>query len=317
MRKTRKFIQLDGRKRDRIESLLDQGVTQKEIAKIVGVHKSTISREIQKRKRQDGTYSATAADLKAGVKRSNSKYQGMKIEQDPELKKHIISEMKDKQSPDGIAGRMKDEGRRGRVSADAIYRWLRSPLGQQYCNYLCTQRYKKKPHSDAPKRQIIPDMVSIHSLSGDVGVVTEGDTFLSPRKVSKASAVLVVWRESKLIKGDLVQSLRPVHTTRVMKRIHATYKSDVMILDQGGENREHEQFGVKSVFCDKASPRQKPLVECSIGLARRWFWPKGTNLRLVSKEEFQINIEILNNKYRKSLRYRSANEVARESGILG
>ena len=89
-----------------------------------------------------------------------------------------------------------------------------------------------------------------------------------------------------------------------------------MILDQGGENREHQKFNIPSYFCDPASPRQKPLVEGSIGLCRRWFWPKGTNLKLVSKEEFQINIEILNNKYRKSLRYRSAKEVAREYGIF-
>ena len=148
------------------------------------------------------------------------------------------------------------------------------------------------------------------------GFVTEGDTFLSPKKVSKTSAVLVVWRDSKLLKGDVVKSLRPIHTTRVMRKIHTENKSDVIILDQGGENREHQKFNIPSYFCDPASPRQKPLIESSIGLCRRWFWPKGTNLRLVSKEEFQNNIEILNNKYRKSLRYRSANEVSREYGIF-
>jgi hypothetical protein len=34
------------------------------------------------------------------------------------------------------------------------------------------------------------------------------------------------------------------------------------------------------------------------------------------KEEFQEKIEILNNKYRKTLQYRSANEVSRECGII-
>jgi len=69
-------------------------------------------------------------------------------------------------------------------------------------------------------------------------------------------------------------------------------------------------------FCDPASPRQKPFIESSIGLCRRWFWPKGTDLRQVGQEEFADKIEILNNKYRKTLRYRSANEVARECGII-
>lgn len=316
MRKTRIFVQLDEYKRDRIEALLNKGVEQQEIAKIIGVHKSTISREVQKRKRLDGKYKADAAHHKALVARGNSKYQGMKIEEHPEIRKYIISELKQYQSPECIAGKMKEEKRDGRVSSDAIYRWLRSSYGQRYCKYLCTKRYRKKSQSDAPQRHIIPNMTSIHNMPPDPGFVTEGDSFLSPKKISKTSAVLVVWRETKLLKGELVKSLRPIHTTRVMKKIHSENKSDVMILDQGIENQEHEKFGVPSYFCDPASPRQKPLIESSIGLLRRWFWPKGTDLSKISNEEFQEKIEIMNNKYKKSLHYRSANEVSREYGIL-
>ncbi len=314
MRKS--FRHLDFHARDRIEALWKAGHEQQEIAEILGVHKSTVSREIQSKKKENGEYKADVAEHKAGVKRGNSKYQGMKIEEHPELKKHIISELKRSQSPECIAGRMKEEGWKVRVSSDAIYRWLRSIFGQRYCTYLCTKRYKEKPHSEAPQRVMIPHMTSIHDLGSDPGWVTEGDTFLSPKKISKTSAVLVVWRDTKLLKGDIVKSLRPMHTTRVMKKIHREYKSDVMILDQGGENREHEKFGVSTAFCDPASPRQKPLIENSIGQLRRWWWPKGTDLSKISKEEFQEKIEIMNNKYKKSLRYRSANEVSREYGIL-
>jgi IS30 family transposase len=299
-----------------LQSLLDRGCEQNEIARILGIHKSTVSREIRKRKRLDGTYSATVAEHKALVKREDSKYQGMKIEKNPTLRKHIISELKQFQSPECIAGNMRNEKMEPRVSSDAIYRWLRSSFGQRYCKYLCTKRYRKKPHSKAPERHIIPNMTSIHNRPADPGWVTEGDTFLSPKKVSKTSAVVVVWRETKLIKGDLVKSLRPIHTTRVMRKIHSENKSDLMILDQGGENREHEKFNVPSVFCDPASPRQKPLIENSIGQLRRWWWPKGTNLSKIPRQEFQEKLEIMNNKYKKSLRYRSANEVSREYGIL-
>jgi transposase, IS30 family len=316
MEKTRIFVQLDEYKRDRIEALLNHGVEKKLIAKIIGVHKSTITREVQKRSRQSGEYKASSAQHKALVSRSNSKYQGMKIERHPDLRKHIISELKKYQSPDGIAGRMKEEKWVARVSGDAIYRWLRSVHGQKYCKYLCTKRYRKKPRPDAPKRQIIPNMRSIHAVPPDLGFVTEGDTFLSPKKISKTAGVLVGWRETKLLKGDLVKSLRPIHTTRVMKKVGNQFMIDAMILDQGGENREHEKFGIQTYFCDPASPRQKPFIESSIGLCRRWFWPKGTNLRKVSREDFQEKLEILNNKYRKTLQYKSANEVSRECGII-
>lgn len=314
MRKS--FVHLDFRARDRIEAMWRAGHKQSDIAMVLRVDKSTVSREIQKCGSWSGMYSAAVAEHKAGMKRSNSKYQGMKIEKYFELRKRIISELEQGQSPDGIAGRMKEEKLEVRVSGDAVYRWLRSPFGQRYCKYLCTKRCNKKPHTGSPQRYIIPNMTSVHTMPSDLGFVAEGDTFLSPKKASKTAAVLVGWRDSKLLKGDLVQSLRPTHMTRVTRKIVAGYTVHALVLDQGGENREHEQFGIPSYFCDKASPRQKPFIESSIGLLRRWFWPKGTNLRLVSKEEFQTNIEIINNKYRKTLQYRSANEVSREYGIL-
>ncbi len=312
----KKFVHLDFRARDRIEALWRAGHEQTEIAEVIGVHKSTISREIWLRKKEDGQYKANVAEHKALVKRENSKYQGMKIEQNPTLRKYIISELKRYQSPECIAGKMKEEKIAPKVSSDAIYRWLRSSFGQKYCKYLCTKRYRKKPHTNSPERHIIPNMMSIHNMKADPGWITEGDTFLSPKKMSKTSVVLVVWRETKLLKGDIVKSLRPIHTTKVMRKIHSENRSDVMILDQGIENGQHEQFGLPTYFCDPASPRQKPLIENSIGQLRRWWWPKGTNLSKISKEEFQEKIEIMNNKYKKSLQYRSANEVSRMYGIL-
>jgi IS30 family transposase len=310
------FKHLDFKARDRIEALWRNGHTKKEIAEVLGMHKSTISREIERRKRETGEYKAEVANHKAQVKRGNSKFQGMKIEKYPWLRKHIIQELKMLRSPDEIAGRMKREKWSVRVSGDAIYRWLRSAYGHRYCKYLCTKRYYKKPRTNTEKREMIPNMTSIHTMGYDLESVTEGDTFLSPKKVSKVAVALVVWRNSKLLKGDIVKSLKPRNTTKVMKTIYENYKSDALVLDQGRENMEHEKFGIPAYFCDPASPRQKPLIESSIGLCRRWFWPKGTNLAKVPREEFLEKIEILNNKYRKTLQYRSANEVARECGII-
>jgi IS30 family transposase len=93
------FKQLGQTDRDRIEALLDTGHKQKQIAGILKVDKSTISREIKKRKLSNGSYCATRAQQKARMKRKQSKYQGMKVESDPELKWHIVNELKNKRSP--------------------------------------------------------------------------------------------------------------------------------------------------------------------------------------------------------------------------
>jgi len=91
---------------------------------------------------------------------------------------------------------------------------------------------------------------------------------------------------------------------------------DDLTWDNGIENKHHKQFSLPSFFCNPHSPWQKPHVENGIGLIRRWFVPKGTNLNKVSEEKYQQYLNILNHKYRRSLGYKSAYEVALERGII-
>lgn len=303
--------------RDRIEALLITGHTQSEIARVLKVNRSTISREIRKRKRMDGRYDADLAQHKAYVKRLYSKYQGMKIEKNDVLKAYIIQGLKQKRSPNEIAGRLNREMDYCVVDHKAIYKWLYSVYGEQYCRLLCTKRKRiRKRNPDRQPRAMIPNLVSIHTVSPEL-IQYEGDTFVSPKRYqTTASVAVVVEKASKLILAKKIPNLKPRMMARTMKTFNQRACIKNIILDRGIENRYHQKFGVPAFFCDPQSPHQKPLVEGSIGLMRRWFWKKGTNLAEVSHQEIQKGIRILNNKYRKSLHYRSALEVARESGIL-
>jgi len=320
--KRKPFSHITQKKRDRIEDLLDQGVKQKKIAKILKVDESTISRE-KKRKRKNGRYDADLAEHKALVKRENSKYQGMKIESDRELRRYIIERLKKKRSPDEIAGRMKEEKQSFSVGTVAIYKWLYSAFGQKYCKYLCTQRWKRRPRTKSKTgRHIIPNMVRIHALpNGSVNRTRyghyESDTFVSPKKSGvKTSGAITCEKKSKLILAKKIPNMKPASMKRAMRSFENKVMMKTTTMDRGIENTRHEEWGVDAYCCDPSSPWQKPLVEGTIGLLRRWFWPKGTNLSKVSDYMFQKNIKIINNKYRKSLHYRSALEVAESHGIL-
>src|SRR3989344_1313340 len=287
-KKKRSFRHLKQPDRDRIQALLSSGHNQEEIAGILDFDPGAISREINKRKTKDDRYIATVAQHKAGIKRSNSKAQGMKIEARPELRERIINELKSKQhrSPDEIAGRMELERIIPRVSAKSIYRWLYSRWGQQYCCYLCAKRYKKRKQKKKTKREMIPNRKSIHLRPAE-GIHAEGDLFVSPTKTGKQrSGAVFIIPDTKFVFGTMV------------------------------ENKKHGQFGLPAYFCDPHSPWQKPHIEGFIGLERRWFLPKKTDLKNVTEEEFQEHLFILNNKYRKSLGYRSAYEVSMERGII-
>lgn len=315
------FRHLTQKDRDRMEALVDQGETQVEIAKILKVDQSSVSREWQ-RKRKNGWYDADTAQHKAGVKRGHSKYQGMKVNESPDLKAYIIAGLTEKRSPDEIAGRMKREKLPFYASKNAIYKWLYSIYGTRYCPLLCSKRYRKRKQKRKTKRVMIPNRVSISKRPKGATNKTryghfEADTARSPKYVpNNVGIALAAERISKLLVGGKIPSASPADMTNAVKLMGKSVRMKSATLDNGIENKHHEQWRLPTFFADPHSPWQKPVIENSIGLARRWFFPKGTDWAQVSEEDFQNALTILNNKYRKSLKYQNALEVARAHGIM-
>ncbi len=320
IKRARTFKHLSSSDRNEVEILLNKEYEQREIAFALHCDPSTVSREILKRKRKNGYYSAETAKHKANVKRSNSKYQGMKIEKDQKLKEHITAELKKHRSPDEISGRLRREKNDLQISTDAIYKWLHSVWGQRYCKYLCTKRYKKKKQKrDSGKREMIQDAKNIESRPKIEGLVhVEGDLYVSPAKLNvKDSGAMFCFPMTNLLYSKRVPNKKPQVFENVVNDFLEKYPTvDTLTLDRGLENKNHTKFNVDTYFCDPHAPWQKPNVECNIGLLRRWFYKKGTDLSKISQDELDEKISILNGKYRKSLEYRSALEASKEYGIL-
>ena len=318
MKKREGFRHLTAQDRDRIHALYGYGHDQEDVARVLGVNPSTVSRELARYGRRTCRYSATQAQKDADEKRKHSKRPGMKVEGNPTLKHLIIQELKKLRSPDEIAGRMKREGLSPRAGKNAIYKWLYSENGKPYCTYLCTRRSKKKRQSRLTKRVLIPDRKPLKDRPDEKGLIhAEGDLFVSPRtSLSKTCGLLVVEKESKLLSGNIVPNKSTKVIVPAMRKAAKAVAADTCTLDNGIENVAHRSFGVDTYFCDPGVPTQKPHVEGSIGLVRRWFIPKGTNLDTVSSATYRSQLHVLNGKYRKSLDYRSAYEVALERGII-
>lgn len=316
--KRKSFHHLNQNQRDRMEAMINAGHTQKEIAQVLKVNPCTISRERRERKRKNGYYDADTAQMKARSKRRDASYQGMKVDKDMAMKRHIIAELKTKHSPDEISGRMIEENMLFYTGKDSIYKWLYSVYGQQYCKYLCTKRYKRRKQKRGSKREMIPNRVSFEKRPIDATHL-EGDTFVSPTKLgTTVSGAIVVAVKSKLILGQIIKNRKPVTMRRAVNKcvVQINNVNTDITFDNGIENKEHEQLLIPAYFTNPHSPWQKPHVENGIGLLRRWFIPKGTDLRKVSNSTLQEYLHVLNNKYRKSLGYRSAYEVALEIGLI-
>ena len=253
-----------------MEALLATGHKQIEIARILRVDKGTVSREMKRRLRI-GRYDASAAQMKANVKRSNSKYQGMKIEKLPLVRDYIINQLKDHRSPDEIAGHLKRMKMEPRICTNAVYKWLYSSYGNAYAKYLCTKRHRRKPRKqDQIKRVMIFNAVSIDERFLGATNKTryrhfDGDTLVSPKKSrSTASIAVAVERKINFIVGTKIPNLKPAEMTSAVKQIRDRVHMKSLTLDRGIENRSHESWGVPAFFADPHSPWQKPHVENNI-----------------------------------------------------
>src|SRR3989344_7593839 len=100
--KNKKYEHLNQLKRDRLQALRESGHTQAEIAGILRVDQSTISRELNRNRRKikrkggtiNGKYESEVADHKAYLKRHYAKHDWKKINEDDNLEQYIVKKLK-------------------------------------------------------------------------------------------------------------------------------------------------------------------------------------------------------------------------------
>lgn len=329
MKNQKKYEHFSQIKRDRLQALLGSGHKQKEIAEILGVSQPSVSREISRNRKKirkkggtiSGEYKSTLAEHKALVRREASKYQGMKIEQDNELRNYVIDTLKRRWNPDEISGRMKDDKEPFYVSKTAIYDWLRSSYGQRYCIYLYSRRYNKKKRHKKTEKVLIPHRIGLESRP--LGATNksryghwEGDTMVSAKETKSKVALSVIYgRKAKYIEARKIKNLKPDSHNQALLNMLQNKKALSLTQDNGIENTRHEKLGIKTFFCDAYSSWQKPGVENAIKMIR-WFIPKGSDVNDYPEEYVKMAVDILNNKPRRSLGYKTAYEIMRGMNLF-
>ena len=113
------YHQLTSGERDALSALRKQGFSQAAIARALGRHPSTISREVRRNQRQE-CYRAKDADDIARTRRRKSRRHRRLSEEEWQL---ICSKLKQLWSPEQIVGRLRKE-RRLSVSHETIYRYI-------------------------------------------------------------------------------------------------------------------------------------------------------------------------------------------------
>lgn len=301
-----------------IKILLDKTYSYREIGKVLGRSPNTISYEVEMNGGRE-TYNPYLADQYARTRKKDTRREWSKIEHNAEMKTYIIKCLEKHWNPDEIAGRMRREKKPWYASKTAIYDWLRSEYGQQYCTYLYTKRYSKKKRIKKTERVMIPEKVNISKRF--LGATNrsryghwEYDTIVS-RKGCSGGLSVGCDRKARLVVGTVVKSMSTFEHMQVIHKHIREYKTLSGTFDNGIENKAHKTLGIPTFFCDAYDSGQKGSVENANKMIRRYF-PKGTNFRKVSQRSIDQAIDLINNKPRKILGYRTALEVSRAVGMM-
>lgn len=323
---TKKYFQLTLEQRYQIEALKALELSQTEIAKIIGVHKSTVSRECKRNIPLRGSgakiYVAEKAQKKTDARHSEKyKYTSFSLEMKAEARQMISIK---KYSPELVSAQWVKDGKK-RVSHETIYKWIwkckkgnrkEDKEDKRLYLHLKHARRRRKRGSSKDNRGLIAHRVSIEERPMVVEKrVRKGDieVDLIIGKNHESGLLVTLDRATLLTTIDKIESKKPEHIMKLlMKRYGANTDLKTMTFDNdqafGLHHKIAKELCIKTYFTRPYTSQDKGSVENRNGVIRR-FYPKKTDFNLVTSKEIKNVEKMINNRPIRKFNYKSANEV--------
>lgn len=299
--------------RERIAQFHSQGFSRAEIGRLLERDRSTIGRELA-RNSDDGTYWASRAQRKAQARR----HRRPRKFDDPQVNEYVRRGLTRCWSPEQIAGRARRDFRRQprrQLSHTTIYRWIAGdPNRGHWESFL---RFGPRPagaetRGKLPARAEIagrPTIVDQRRRFGD----WEGDTVVGKQR--RGGLVTLVERKSGFALVGKVARLKARNVARSAKRQLGGLPRGLRrtaTFDNGKEFADHQRLaratGIDIYFARPYHAWERGSNESFNGLLRQFF-PKGTDFTGISPLEVKHVHDLLNDRPRKRLGYRTPREV--------
>lgn len=308
-----------------LSAYLKDGLSLRSISLKLDRSVSSISDEVNINGDRDN-YNPEVAHFNAQLRKWNANSRNpMK---DKRVWDYVLGKLKEGFSPEQIAGRMKDDYKKDeimRISYEAIYVFVNSREGRDLDLARCLRRKKfrklRKGRLKAlpPKKIKIPNRTSIAKRPKSVEMrMRFGDwesDLMEGRRGTKAALSVQKERKSQYVCLKKINNKTAKENNRAIKFNFSAFPKVMLhtiTYDNGSENVKHDEinnlFEMLSFFCDAYASYQKGGVENVIGLVREYL-PKRTDLTKISDNEIQVIQDRLNNRPRKSLGYKTPNEV--------
>lgn len=324
---TTRYKQLQPEERVTLASLRQQGHSLRSIAKTLGRSASSLSREVARNGSASG-YASRPAEQAASRRRTQAR-RLPKLHPDGALwgvVSHLLTWL---WSPRQIARtlrRMWPDNPERHVSHESIYNAIYAhPKGElRKCLVACLRqsRNTRRPRSGGEDRRgQIPEMVSIHVRPPEVNDRVmpghwEGD--LIKGAANRSAVGVLVERTTRLV----LLAKMPDATAESALAAFTAKLNDIaqplrqtLTYDQGREMARHRELArntnIRVYFCDPHSPWQRGSCENTNGLLRQMM-PKGTDLSVHDQQALDSMADLLNNRPRETLDWRTPAQLFRE-----
>jgi len=294
------------------------------IAKEIGCHHSSVSREIRKSGFTRKTYSALEAHMIA-IMNSAIPKKPVILENNKQLMEYVIHHLIKDWSPEQIAERIKEQFPNDstmRIHPETIYRYVyihaKPTLRKELKKHLRQQKkYRGNKSKNGTETQSLRNMTIIDDRPKEIedrlipghweGDLLEGYHHSCIGVLTERTTRYVLLC---MLQGKDAVTVRKAFQTKINLIPKSMRKT--LTYDQGKEMAEHERLAkktrIKVFFTHPHSPWEKGSVENMNGLLRQYF-PKGMNLRNVNVDQLKKVEKLLNGRPRKCLNWRTPQEV--------
>jgi transposase, IS30 family len=307
------YTHLGSEQRYKIEALYNAGHTITYISASIGVHKSSISRELKRNSQQRSksvVYVGSFAQI-LSTKRQQIKPHRKKVSS--QIERRIVWLLKRFWSPEQIS-KVCSERAVEMLSVEGIYQWIYAQkiVKQDYTCFLRRRRRKRrKRRLEKHSRGSKATKISIEERPKEIEERARlGDFEVDLAKCKEGYLVVATDRKSNfnLIKKVPDKTAKTVE--EAIKELFDNVDTKPLSLtsDNGTEFANHQQiaqyYGIVWYFAHPHAPYERGTNENQIGLIRQFFTSK-TDLSTVSDKEVQSVQNQLNARPRKKLNWES------------
>lgn len=314
--------------REYLQELLDKKTKIRKIAEFLDRSPSTISREIKRnrskypKKKPTNPYSYNCWRAQNLYIRRRREQNRRAIRPDSEEWNYITERLGMFWTPEEICGRWRlEHPERKPLHFSTIYRYIyRKEFPEIRPNTHLRRRGKRlmpraSCYNSIQPDRIIPEWPEIIRRRARIGD-WEGDTVYGG--IGKGLLLTQVDRKSRFLRAGLLAKRDALLTKDVIVKLLNGLPVHSISLDNGSEFSEfhalEEELHTEVYFAEPHKPWQRGTNENTNDMIR-FFFPKGFDFRTVTQEDVDAVVDLINNRPRKCLGWRTPAEVFYENFV--